>query len=67
MKNVTKKFSYLLVLVCLIAIVAGQGMGDMNMDDMGNSTKNATVYTYDLWQSFGVYIWNSQVYSQVQW
>ena len=67
MKIVTKKVSYLLVLVCLIAIVAGQGMGGMNMDDMGNSTKNATVYTYDLWQNIGVYIWNSQVYSQVQW
>ena len=67
MKNVTKKFSYLLVFVCLIAIVAGQGMGGMNMEDMGNSTKNATVYTYDLWQNIGVYIWNSQVYSQVQW
>ena len=67
MKNVTKKFSYLLVFVSLIAIVAGQGMGGMNMDDMGNSTKNATVYTYDLWQNIGVYIWNSQVYSQVQW
>ena len=49
MKNVFKKFSYVLVLLCLIAVAAGQ-----NMDGMLN---NGTA-TYDFWQSIGVYLWN---------
>ena len=64
MKNVAKKFTYLLVLLCLIAIASGQNspfMNDMDMEKSGN----ATVFTYDIWESIGLYYWNSQVYTQV--